>query len=123
MRGSRYAFANSRQLQDELKNHDIGYMHLPELAPSSETRDLQKRADAASRTSKSQRLTLTPEFIAAYERRNVEGLDWDGLLAQLASWRAPTLFCVEQTPEACHRSLAAAALAHAANVPVQHLLP
>ena len=123
VRGSRYAFANSRRLQDELHNRGIAYMHLPELAPSSETRDLQKRADAANRTSKAKRATLTPEFIAAYERHNIEDLDWDGLLARLTPYRAPALFCVERTPEACHRSLAAAALARAATAPVQHLLP
>jgi uncharacterized protein (DUF488 family) len=123
VRGSRYAFANSRRLQDELKARDIAYMHVPELAPSSDTRDLQKRADAASGTSKSMRATLTPEFVAAYERRNIEPLDWEGFLARLSPWRAPVLFCVERTPEACHRSLAATRLARAADVRVQHLLP
>ncbi|HEY8816896.1 MAG TPA: DUF488 family protein, partial [Candidatus Dormibacteraeota bacterium] len=46
VRGSEYAWANSRRLQAALAEADIGYSHLKELAPTIELRQLQYREDA-----------------------------------------------------------------------------
>src|SRR3954466_1663776 len=46
VRGSEYAWANSRRLQAALREAGIGYEHLPELAPTTELREAQYREDA-----------------------------------------------------------------------------
>jgi uncharacterized protein (DUF488 family) len=123
MRGSRYAFANASRLQAELASRGIDYMHVRELAPGADTRQLQKRADAAVGTTKAERQTLTPDFIAAYEERNAEPFAWDEFVAALGKHHSPVIFCVERTPDACHRSLVAKRLAQVAHADVCHLLP
>src|SRR4029078_7376942 len=40
VRGSRYAWANAKRLQAALAEADVGYSHLPELAPTTEMRQL-----------------------------------------------------------------------------------
>src|SRR4051812_38538061 len=46
VRGSEYAWANSKRLQAALGEAGIGYSHLPELAPTTEMRQLQYEEDA-----------------------------------------------------------------------------
>jgi uncharacterized protein (DUF488 family) len=53
VRGSEYAWANARRLQDALAEAAIGYQHLPELAPTTELREAQYREDAAATPSRS----------------------------------------------------------------------
>jgi hypothetical protein len=43
--------------------------------------------------------------------------------AELQPFQRPILFCVERTPQACHRGLVAARLAALTGVPVTHLTP
>ena len=45
VRGSEYAWANARRLQDALAEAEIGYSHLKELAPTTAMRELQYRED------------------------------------------------------------------------------
>jgi uncharacterized protein (DUF488 family) len=123
VRGSRYSFANASRLQAELSARGINYSHIRDLAPSTDTRQLQKLADAAVGTTKAERQALTPAFIAAYEERNTKPFDWDDLVAALGKHNAPVIFCVERTPDACHRSLVARRLAQATHAQVQHLMP
>jgi hypothetical protein len=72
-------------------------------------------------------LTPVPQpsdaLIADYTRRTLEPFDFDALARELEAFNRPVLFCVERTPEACHRSLAAERLVQTAGVPVQHLVP
>ncbi|HEY5286632.1 MAG TPA: DUF488 family protein [Solirubrobacteraceae bacterium] len=98
VRGSRYSFANASRLQADLSARGIDYLHIRDLAPSTDTRQLQKLADAAVGTTKAERQALTPAFIAAYEERNTKPFDWDDLVAALGEHNAPVIFCVERTP-------------------------
>nr|MDQ4041644.1 DUF488 domain-containing protein [Actinomycetota bacterium] len=41
VRGAEYAWANARRLQDALAGAGIAYRHHPELAPTTELRQLQ----------------------------------------------------------------------------------
>jgi uncharacterized protein (DUF488 family) len=123
MRGSRFAFANAKRLQQELETRGIDYRHVRELAPSTETRQLQKMADAEHETTKAGRTALTPSFIAAYEKRNVEPFAWDAFLVDIGKYHAPVIFCVERMPDACHRSLVANRLADSARAQIEHLTP
>lgn len=123
MRGARYAFANSSRLQEELARRGIAYRHVKELAPGTETRDLQRAADRAGGVAKSARAELTPPFVEGYRHLYVDPFDWSGLLKGFQDFRTPVLFCVERDPGACHRTLAADRLAEVANAEVVHLLP
>jgi uncharacterized protein (DUF488 family) len=123
LRGSRYAFANASRLTAELQDRGIAYLHLRELAPDSEIRDLQHKADAAAGALKSKRTELSSDFVAAYTAAKLESFDWERLATELKSFQAPVLFCVERNPEACHRSLVAPRLAEALNAEVVDLVP
>src|SRR3954454_14841036 len=94
MRGAKYAFANSSRLQEELAKRGIAYRHVKQLAPDSETRELQRAADRAGGVAKSARNELTPAFTEAYRERHVETFAWPMLLEQLQDFRSPVLFCV-----------------------------
>jgi uncharacterized protein (DUF488 family) len=112
VRGSQYAFANSRRLQARLAELGIRYRHVPELAPSTATRQMQDTADKAAKRPKRQRQVLAPAFAAAYVRERLEGFSPEAFLAGLPDdVRVLAFFCVERAPEACHRSLVAARFA------------
>lgn len=123
LRGSRYAFANVARLSAELERRDIAYRHVKDLAPDSEIRSLQRRADAAAGALKSERLELAPEFVEAYTAAKLNPFDWERLAEEVQRYRAPVLFCVERQPEACHRSLVAPRLAAALDAEVVNLTP
>lgn len=123
LRGSRYAFANATRLTAELENRGIAYRHVRELAPDPEIRDLQRQADEATATTKSGRTELAPAFVDAYAAAKLDRFDWRGLASELASFDAPVLFCVERTPESCHRSLVAPRLAQVLDAEVVDLTP
>jgi uncharacterized protein (DUF488 family) len=123
VRGSEYAFANAGRLQQRLEELGILYRHLIELAPEQATRELQEREDEASRVARRKRTQLSETFIADYTRCTLDPFDFDALARELEGYERPVLFCVERAPEACHRSLVAARLAHSADVPVTHLIP
>jgi uncharacterized protein (DUF488 family) len=123
LRGSRYAFANAGRLVPELEARGIAYRHLKGLAPGSEIRQMQREADAAAGEVKSSRTALSPTFVHAYEQRRAGVFDWTALAAELTGYRAPVIFCVEQHPEQCHRSLVAPRLAGAFGGDVVHLTP
>lgn len=123
LRGSRYAFANVGRLSAELERRGIAYRHIKELAPDPEIRDLQRKADAAAKALKSSRTELAPAFVEAYTAAKLDGFDWKRLADELEPYRAPVLFCVEQHPEGCHRSLVAPRLARALRAEVVNLTP
>ncbi|HEU4736031.1 MAG TPA: DUF488 domain-containing protein [Solirubrobacterales bacterium] len=109
VRGSEYAWANSRRLQDALAAAGIGYSHLKELAPTTELREAQYRADAKRGEGKRSRTVLAPEYASRYTAEILDRVD----LAPIVRWIGATtaaLLCVERDPEACHRSLIAARL-------------
>lgn len=124
MRGSAYAFANSARLQEKLAELHIRYLHLKQLAPSEEIRGFQKGEDQQAKIAKRKRSRLGEAFQIAYQQHCLQSLSVEELLQQMPEEAAIIgLFCVEREPEACHRSLVAAWLAHQRDVTVEHILP
>jgi uncharacterized protein (DUF488 family) len=123
MRGRLYSFANASRLQQELEARGIEYRHIIELAPHPDTRELQHQEDVADRTAKRQRVALGDAFVADYVDRTLDTFDWNALVGDLEEFHRPVLFCVERTPEACHRHLVARRLANVTGVAVTNVLP
>lgn len=121
VRGARYAFLNSVRLQALLAAADIGYLHASSLAPTSEVRSAQKAADAAGGLRKRDRTCLAEEFVTAYKASVLAEFEAADLLSLVGPVSSIALFCVEEHPLACHRSLAAEALRDRIGVPVEHL--
>jgi uncharacterized protein (DUF488 family) len=123
VRGSEYAWANSQRLQQALADCGIGYLHLKELAPTSEIRAAQYAADEALGERKRTRTELSDGFRCAYVEQILEPVDLDKLLTGFDASTTAALLCVERDPRACHRSLIADRLAADYGVPVEHLMP
>ncbi|HEX5895154.1 MAG TPA: DUF488 domain-containing protein [Thermoleophilaceae bacterium] len=123
VRGSQYAWANAKRLHAALAEAGIGYRHHPELAPTTELRQLQYREDDRLGVGKRSREQLAPEYRQRYLREILDRADLAGLVAELPEQGAGVLFCVERDPEACHRSLIADRIAAEYGVPVTHLRP
>jgi uncharacterized protein (DUF488 family) len=109
VRGSEYAWANSQRLQAALEKAGIGYLHMKELAPTTEMRQIQYREDSRRGEGKRSRTALAPEFACLYTETVLDPADLSPLV-ELASSTLPALMCVEHDQEACHRSLIAARL-------------
>jgi uncharacterized protein (DUF488 family) len=122
VRGSEYAWANSKRLQAALGEAGIGYSHLPELAPTTEMRQLQYEEDARRGEGKRSRTVLAPEYVRRYTEEVLDQVDLEPIVRFVGDNRA-ALLCVERDPEACHRSLIAARLEQELDAPVKHLKP
>jgi uncharacterized protein (DUF488 family) len=107
VRGSQYAFVNSNRLQQKLNDLDIKYGHIFGLAPTGEIRDLQKESDNQKGELKRERNKLGQVFTLAYKDKILSNFDFDSFIDNLDEIGATrvVLFCVEEKPEACHRSL------------------
>lgn len=107
VRGSEYAFVNSNRLQAKLNELNIKYGHIIDLAPTSEIRELQKEADNKLGELKRDRNKLGNIFTLAYKDRILNKFDFDSFIDKLDEVGASkvVLFCVEEKPEACHRSI------------------
>lgn len=123
VRGQDYAFANSTRLQAMLEKQGIAYLHAKELAPSPDVRAIQHSRDAFEGTGKRRRSGLDPAFVRVYQEQILGTADIGQLTARLSAWSRPCLLCVESSPEACHRSLAADALLTRDRTAVEHVLP
>ncbi len=111
VRGPQYARANSRRLQRALAEASLGYRHLPELAASTELRQLQYAIDDANGVGKRSRAQLAPEYAERYRHEILAGVDLGGVVDSLPALGIGALLCVERDAAACHRSLIAARLA------------
>jgi uncharacterized protein (DUF488 family) len=120
VRGSEYAWANARRLEAALEEAGIGYSHLPELAPTTEMRQLQYREDERRGEGKRSRTELAPEYVQRYTEEVLDRVDLDPIVSWVGSKHA-ALLCVERDPEACHRSLIAARLARDHGFEIKHL--
>lgn len=107
VRGSQYAFVNSNRLQVTLNELEIKYGHVIELAPTTEIRELQKETDAVQGELKRDRNRLGKVFTIAYKDRVLNKFDFESFIEKLDEVNANrvVLFCVEEKPEACHRSI------------------
>ena len=123
VRGSEYAWANSKRLQSALADAEIAYRHYPELAPTTELRQLQYREDDRRGVGKRSRTQLAREYRERYVAEILDRADFDALVAKLPTERGAALMCVERDPEACHRSLIAERLAAEYGIEVTHLRP
>jgi uncharacterized protein (DUF488 family) len=123
VRGSEYAWANSRRLQTALKQAHIEYRHHKELAPTTELRHLQYDEDARQGVGKRSRMELAPEYRRRYLQEILDRVDLSALVRELPAGGQAALMCVEQDPEACHRSLIAERLQADFGVAVVHLRP
>jgi uncharacterized protein (DUF488 family) len=107
VRGSQYAFVNSKRLQDKLNELGIKYRHILALAPTLEIRESQKKADTQTGELKRNRDKLGQVFIKTYKENVLEKFDLKLFIDELNEVGAKKVvfFCVEEKPEACHRKL------------------
>jgi uncharacterized protein (DUF488 family) len=122
VRGSEYAWANARRLEAALGEAGLGYRHLPELAPTTELRQIQYREDDRAGVGKRSRRELAPEYRERYLKEILDRVDLAALAGDLPLGTA-ALFCVERDPEACHRSLIAERVTDELGLEVRHLRP
>jgi uncharacterized protein (DUF488 family) len=122
VRGSEYAWANARRLQDSLSDAGVAYSHLKELAPTTELRQAQYRADARRGEGKRSRTVLSAEYASGYTEQILDRVDLAPIVKWIGGSRA-ALLCVERDPEACHRSLIAARLQRDWGFSVEDLRP
>lgn len=123
VRGSEYAWANSRRLQATLAGAGIGYRHFKELAPTTALRQLQYVEDARQGVGKRSRSVLAPGYVRGYTDEILDPFDLDELVAALPAEGSAALLCVERDAPACHRSLIAARVAEEYGLPVRALTP
>lgn len=123
VRGPDYAWANSRRLQAALAEAGIAYAHRPELAPTTELRQLQYAEDDRLGVGKRSRRELAAAYTRRYTREILDRADLAAVLSLLPTRGTAALFCVERDPEACHRSLIARRLAERHRVTFEHLRP
>lgn len=123
VRGSKYAFVNSKRLQAKLDELDIKYGHIKDLAPPKEIRELQKKADLETGQKKRQRDEMGEIFKTEYIQRILNNFDFELFFENLENIGAKkvVLFCVEEKPKACHRSLVTTRLADEFNFEVTHI--
>ena len=123
VRGARYAWANSRRLQAAVAEAGMEYRHHPELAPTTELRELQYAEDARRGVGKRSRVELAPAYVERYTREILDGVDLGPIVARLPPDARGALMCVERDPQACHCSLIAARLASEHGLEVINLRP
>jgi len=123
VRGAKYAFVNSNRLQIRLGEMDIKYGHIINLAPPVEIRELQKLADIQNNEGKRERQELGQVFKIQYKNKILNPFDFDSFIENLENIGAKkvVLFCVEERPEACHRSLVSNKLQDQYNYNVTHI--
>jgi uncharacterized protein (DUF488 family) len=123
VRGSDYAWANSRRLQASLADAEIDYEHHPELAPTTELRHLQYAEDDRLGVGKRSRQKLASEDVRRYTDEILDLADLTAIYSGLPQDGVAALFCVECSHEACHRSLIAQRLSALHGVVIDHLRP
>jgi uncharacterized protein (DUF488 family) len=124
VRGSQYAFVNSQRLQEKLREMDIRYIHVRELAPTEAIRNKQKEEDNRLGVLKRERNTLGPAFIDAYRQGCLADFNTSEFLTTLGpSATVICFFCVEREPLACHRSLVIQQLVQDLGFETKDILP
>jgi len=123
VRGAKYSFVNSNRLQEKLNDLGIKYGYIQDLAPTTEIRELQKEIDAERGELKSERQELGKIFVIEYKIKILGNFDFEKFFENLDNIGANkiALFCVEEHPEACHRSIVANKLADNFNYKITHL--
>ncbi|NCO55431.1 MAG: hypothetical protein COS14_08170 [Bacteroidetes bacterium CG02_land_8_20_14_3_00_31_25] len=123
VRGAKYSFVNSNRLQQKLNELEIKYGYVPELAPTSEIRGLQKEIDLEKGELKRERHELGKVFVIEFKNKILKNFDFETFIEKLDQVGANRVafFCVEEFPEACHRSIVTDRLTDKYNYKVTHL--
>lgn len=123
VRGAKYSFVNSNRLQQKLNELEIKYGYIPELAPTIEIRGLQKEIDKKKGELKRERHELDKVFVIEYKNKIIKNFDFETFIEKLEQVGANRVafFCVEEFPEACHRSIVTDILTDKYNYKVTHL--
>lgn len=123
VRGAKYSYVNSNRLQQKLNELEIKYGYVPELAPTSEIRGLQKEIDIEKGELKRERHELGKVFVIEYKNKILKNFDFETFIEKLEQVGANRVafFCVEEFPEACHRSIVTDRLTDKYNYKVTHL--
>jgi uncharacterized protein (DUF488 family) len=124
VRGAQYSFANSQRLQETLQSLGIPYVHRLDLSPTPEMIRSQDDADHNAKIARHERTHLTPEFRETYEGDILKYFDPREFVASLGSGvESALIFCIEEVPDACHRSILAKRLHDELGGTVEHLVP
>lgn len=124
VRGAKYAFANSRRLQDGLLSRGVGYIHEIDLAPSRELIQKQDERDKAKLGSRRRRTTLPSDFRDAYTRECLIDFDFHGFMnSHRLKGKTVAFLCVESDPNGCHRSMVADHFRSLVSSQIEHLRP
>ena len=109
VRGKKYSFVNSLRLQKKLKELNIEYLHIKDLAPTKEIREAQKEEDNRKNILKKDRTQLGEKFVTEYNKQIIELFDFEELFEYFTknNLKKIVFFCVEEEVGACHRSLVA----------------
>lgn len=123
VRGSKYAFVNSNYLQSKLAELGINYVYEKQLAPTRQIREMQWEEDKAEHQTKKTRDTLGHAFCRGYQQLILDVVNLDKLMASFNMMRAKNVvfFCLEEKPEACHRSLLVKRLAEKYHLEIVNL--
>ncbi len=123
VRGKKYAYVNSKKLQEKLAALGIDYIHIKALAPTKEIRGYQKEDDKAKNVLKREREVLGEKFIAKYNECILEHYDFNIFISYIheKGYKNIVFFCVEKELHACHRSLVANVLKDKYNFMVKEL--
>lgn len=123
VRGAKYTFVNSNRLQQKLKELCINYIHISELAPTTEIRELQKETDNKKGELKKDREELGKVFVFEYKNKILKNFDFESFFNRLDEIQARKIafFCVEEYPKACHRSIVAEKIQEKFSHPIKHL--
>lgn len=123
VRGSKYSFVNSKMLQSKLRDLGINYFHFLDLAPTKEIRELQKLADLNNQQLKRDRKALGPIFVKEYQDQILTNFNFNDFLYELKKLGSNNvaLFCVEESPNACHRSIVADKLSNDFNYNIKNI--
>lgn len=122
MRGAKYAFLNSNRLQLSLQQAGIRYLHVKELAPTSVIRTVQHQADKHLGDTKLNRTHLSDSFIEAFHDEILSKFDMARFSALIGTdTEVIAFFCVESSPDACHRSLVALSFAESHGLRLEHI--
>jgi uncharacterized protein (DUF488 family) len=122
LRGSKYKYGNSEELQGRLSKLGIEYRHVTELAPTEEIRQVQMAADKKAGITGTSREQISPEYAAVY-KKYVHGYDFKAFVESFPADAKVVIFCVEHSARACHRSIVAEHLAQRLDAEVKDITP
>ena len=123
VRGSEYVFVNSKRLQEKLKEIGVYYLHVLDLAPTTEIRKLQQEADFELGAKKRDRYHLGQVFSTEYDSKILQKFNFESLIERFKEDKISRVafFCVETYPEACHRYLVAREINRLFDIEIIHL--